>query len=237
MNRFEKGITMNDSVKYIEEYYLTLEQLETQSGTSKTRILEMIESQCLPDASYKITRSVQITSLFGSPSESETVLYYNQHSVEKIRTIEVKFKKQSLNEIAQDYSETFYNEYKDLLVKFDGKNNGFSELFSNEDIDEQKARPFILKEWNYVLDGTYGLCTTSASVEEIVRKEIRVKQIDILTNSCTKETLSEIEKAELIELIIDLDKVQALFTPQERPKTSRYKSIDRVVEKYKLNIL
>ena len=228
---------MNDSIKYIEDYYLTLEQLVEHSGISKSRILEMIELKCLPNASYKIIRSIQIISLFGSPSESETICYYNKYSVEKILEIESKSKKHPLSEIAQHYSYIFYNEYKHLLKKYDGETNGFKKLFSNEEIDEEKARPFIEKEWNYVLDGTYGLCTTTSSVEEIVKKEIRVKQIDTLTSSCTKETLSDDERIQLTELITDLDKVQALFTPQERPKTSRYKSIDRVIEKYKLNIL
>jgi hypothetical protein len=69
---------MNDSIKYIEDFYLTLEQLGIQSGVLKERILDMIASKSLPNASYQITRTVQITSLFGSSSKSQTIHYYNK---------------------------------------------------------------------------------------------------------------------------------------------------------------
>lgn len=225
---------MKESIKYIQSYYLTIKQLAEKSNVSESLILEMIEHKCLPDASYKVTESIQITSLFGNPTQFETVFYYNKHNISKIIQVTSLRKTLSYSEIAYKFKTQFYLEYKNLLVEQSGNINGFENLFINTEINEKEAKPFIEKEWNYVLDGTYGLCTTTSSVEEIVTKEVLVKKIDKLTDSCNKEILSDEETELLSQYISQLDKVQAMFAPHERHKTSRYKSIDRVVEKYKL---
>lgn len=227
---------MKHSVHYIRTHFLTLEQLSEYTNNSEETILEMIEKKCLPSSSYTVKETIQIESLFGNPEETYVTHYYNPHHTEKIKRIRHLRKSLSYTEIALQLKTEFVAAYKQELLKHQAENWGYEAYIRNGAIIQETADPFILKEWDYLLEGIYGLCTITSDVADIVKKEVLVKKITRLTDDGEKPSLSKEEKEKLTGYIQELNTVQAMFSPHERKKTSRYKWVDRIIERYQLTL-
>ncbi|UTW59478.1 hypothetical protein KFE96_03990 [Kordiimonas sp. SCSIO 12603] len=217
-----------DSALYIKSNYLTLEDVAVRSGISDARLIEMIEAGCLPHAAYRLEQTYEVSSIFGQHNHRESKGYYPYSHVEKAAALLEKNK--SWDELAIEEKERFRSIYKVTLEEHRAADFGMAEYFKKDgEAGGEAFEVFIASEWQHYLDGTYGLCTKTASAREIALKEVMIAKIKYLL---TSETFSEIELTELEKAVDTLDAVSAEFAPHERERSSRGQYIDAVRAKY-----
>ncbi|CAH9053367.1 hypothetical protein PSECIP111854_01156 [Pseudoalteromonas sp. CIP111854] len=95
----------------------------------------------------------------------------------------------------------------------------------------EKLSDHIKTEWTHFLSGTYGLCTRSGLPEDIAAKELAIAQINELT---AQSELDESKIEALTHAVNLLDGASSMFAPHERQRSSRYRLVDEVRRKYKL---
>lgn len=219
-----------DSYTYITSHFLTYEELEKRSGFDRSHIDAMIEAGCLPGPAYKIQASLSISSFFGEYPESEEVLYFPESHVAKIKSIGAM--EPPLEDMAKLLRHEFEEIYRAILEQQQAYQYGLGNLFSKHNIVEgSAAETFLDSEWRHYLDGTYGVCTRSASFEEIALKEVMIAKIKTLTARIEQAATGSLLKA-LREAVGQLDNVSAPFAPHEVTRSSRGKWIDAVREQY-----
>ena len=217
-----------DSALYIKSNYLTLEDVAVRAGVSSDRLIEMIEAGCLPHAAYRLDQTYEVSSFFGQHSRSESKGYYPYSHVEKVAALLEKSKDWA--ELALEEKERFRSIYKVTLEEYKAAGFGMAEYFTSDGKAGGAAfEEFIASEWQHYLDGTYGLCTKTASAREIALKEVMIAKIKHLL---TTEQFSDAELTELEKAVDILDEVSAEFAPHERERSSRGQYIDAVREKY-----
>jgi len=82
---------------------------------------------------------------------------------------------------------------------------------------------YMSEQFRHFMEGTYGLCTRTGRVTEIVRKEVAMHTIQYLSG------IGKLTEGEMITMqrAIDLlDEASAYFAPHEYAASSRAKYID-----------
>ncbi|WP_262693073.1 DUF6058 family natural product biosynthesis protein [Kordiimonas aquimaris] len=217
------------SYNYITENFISLEQLSTLSGATTREIESMIAAQCLPDAAYQLKGECTITSIFGDYVEEIRQSFFPNSYVDMVR--QILSDPRALEDIARSYKQVFYDGYRGYLIEFDAQNYGFHHLFdASGQVSGAAADAFFDSEWEHYRNGVYGLCTNSASIEEIATKEAMIARIKFLMS---KESPLSAPDTEMLKKAVDmLDKASAQFAPHEREASSRGKYIDAVNRQY-----
>jgi hypothetical protein len=86
------------------------------------------------------------------------------------------------------------------------------------------------QEWQYYLQGIYGICTLNATGAEIAKKEIAVKRLIDFNKKHGDKKLSDSEKKILTILNNEFNEVSNLFAPYQRKNSSRGKYLDKTLE-------
>lgn len=217
------------SYNYITENFLSLERLSALSGATTGEIESMIEAKCLPNAAYQLKGECTITSIFGEYVEELTQCFFPNSYVDMVCNI--LSDPRPYEDIAQSYKKTFYDGYRRHLVALNAQHYGFQHLFDETgEASGAAADAFLDSEWKHYINGVYGLCTNSASIEEIVTKEAMIARIQFLVSK--ENDLSALDTQTLKEAVDTLDKVSAQFAPHELAASSRGKYIDTVNLQY-----
>ena len=94
------------------------------------------------------------------------------------------------------------------------------------------AQALLEKEWQSYQQGTYGLCTKTASACDIAVKEAMIAKIKYLCQQVDDGLLSRFILNDLAQAVDMLDRVSAAFAPHERPHSSRHRYIDAIRANY-----
>ena len=91
--------------------------------------------------------------------------------------------------------------------------------------------------WDYILDGTWGLCLKNISVETMLKKEFARNALREVVSPEPGHALESAERARLEAAIADYEAAALPFAPHERGESSRVKEIGPAIEKYGLACL
>lgn len=219
-----------NSLDYIKQNFLTLAQLSDASGVSVQLIKQMIGAGCLPGPAYEVLQESSIRSVFGEHEEQVTAEYYPHSHVAKAQDIERSGV--SLAAVAAEQRRLFDQTYIDLLRAEKAAEFGLGHLCAPDGcVKGPELDAFLDTEWQHYLDGTYGLCTRSASFEEIAIKEIMIAKIKCLLGLLDAGE-SAVSFDDLAEAVDRLDTVSSPFAPHERQLSSRGQWIDSVRATY-----
>jgi len=218
------------SIDYITENFLTLEKLATLSKVPVEQLREMMAANCLPGPAYEVTGHYTVRSIFGEHQETVCRAYYPKSHVVKAQAIAANSDGYSKQNAA--LRQAFYRDYKKILVTKKAVDFGLEHLFDEAgQVKGDAADKLLASEWQHYLDGTYGLCTRGASVEEIAMKETMIAKIIYLTDLLDQEKSQSL--VDDLRCAVDaLDAVSAPFGPHEVASSSRGRYIDAVREKY-----
>jgi tRNA splicing endonuclease len=199
-------------VKYLQSNFLSYQEIIEQAGVSKV-VFDTLQAQgAVPKPSYQFGFSITCDSYFGEHTVPRVqYLYYAQGCVKWLS--EVCHLKDN-QAIYAHFKAEFLREYEALLIQ------GFYFKYEMEDnaLDE-----YIREQFQHFIKGTYGLCTRTGRVAEIVRKEIAIATIQRLSRiaDLTANDAKKMQKA--IDL---LDEASAYFTAHEYEVSTRAKYID-----------
>ena len=206
-------------INYLNNNFHTKQTLLKLCDISSEELLRLQIQQITPKCSYKIKFSVNCDSFFGDYDNQEVTEYYAKGTVEWLKLV----KKSSSEHAFTIFSERYQRQLKQL------QKQGFNSIEEklNGDIVQ-----YLKEEWQHFLNGTYGLCTQSGLPEDIASKALAIIEINRLINF---DNLNVLQRQELKRVVDLLDQVSALFAPHERLKSSRYRLVDQVREKYQLS--
>ncbi|MFT5758389.1 MAG: hypothetical protein ACI9LM_003130 [Alteromonadaceae bacterium] len=207
-------------INYLNAHFHTEYTLLKLSNTSAEELLNLQTQQLMPTCSYQLNQSVTCHSFFGGYDAQKHTQYYAKGYVEWLKIIK--------NSSPENAFSIFLKRYQKQLNQL--KTQGLS---CEDDKLNNKLNDHIKSEWQHFLNGTYGLCTRSGLPEDIANKELAILEINRLISL---DPLSTEQLQKLNEVVNLLDKSSALFAPHERIKSSRYRLIDQVREKYQLFI-
>lgn len=217
------------SLQYIEDNYLTLEGLSEQSFLPKETIQSYIDAECLPKSSYKVTRNILINSFLGQCNEESDIIdYFPISMLAKFERIHSLANEMSLKDVNKVLYERFINIYTETLHEHEAHLWGLDPYISATGTLLPDGKTFLDEEWHHYLNGTYGICTKTASAEDIALKEVSIAKIKFLLSLNEAAPLSSSHSENLKAAVGQLDKVSAAFAPYEVKNSSRQKYINEV---------
>jgi hypothetical protein len=206
-------------IKYLNDNFLTREELFDITKVQEHEFLDYQNDKLMPTASYSLKLEMSSDSFFGVHKENLSIEYYAKGYCSWLGIIR-SLKEQDL--IYQEFSTRYEKTVRHL------KSLGYHSPAPKVNVD---LRTHISEEWEYFIQGIYGLCTKTGLPEDIAAKEFAIIQINEISE---KETLNDDETKNLIRAVNLLDNVSSAFAPHERLKSSRHRLIDEIRRKYKL---
>lgn len=218
------------SLEYILAHFISLPQLATLSGETPESIDRYIAARCLPGPAYRLDGKVYLSSIFGEHGERWDTAFFPRSHVAKLQ--DIARREEPLEAISAGLEAGFKDEYRSLLVELQAFEGGMPEVFTPDGtVGGDAAEALLDSEWNHYMDGTYGLCTRSATVREIATKEITIARIKQLAASL-EHSPSEATRAELAQAVDLLDSVSAPFAPHEVSRSSRQSYITDIKHRF-----
>jgi hypothetical protein len=218
------------SLDYILANFLTIEELSLKSEVEVQSLRQMMKAGCLPGPAYTIAFDCHINSVFGDHAEQLLREYFPVSHIDKAKAFSTSAI--SLSALAEKTKRSFLLIYKKRMEAYGAAAFGLQRFFTKDGrVGGLEAERFLEEEWQHYLAGTYGLCTRTATADDIATKEIMTAKIKYLTakldNQHDDQTI-----VLLADAVEQLDAVSAPFAPHEVGRSSRYTYIDAVREKY-----
>lgn len=110
----------------------------------------------------------------------------------------------------------------DAAAKF-----GWSHLFKGGELSPHRFQAAATQLWHEWLEGGWAVCLKRFSGHDVVTKDIEVERIPALLEG-------RAPAADLIDAMLRFDEIIQPFAPFERPISSRYRVIDKVVADHDL---
>jgi len=211
-------ITAQAVQAYIDAHYLELETLAVRAGSSAATIRSFEEAGCIPGASFVTGGEMVCTSTFGSYRLPAAPRRYYHPSV-------LGWVEKAL-ELAQDRD--LPEVARRMRAAFD---RDFAEALAGQAPPWPRGADYA---WDYILDGTWGLCLKDITVETLLKKEFARKAFREIIAPEPDHKLSAAERTRLEAAIADYEEVALPFAPHEAPESSRVKEIRPAVEKHGL---
>jgi len=211
-------VKRDDVQRYLDGHYLRLEELAARAGAAPERIMELIDSQCVPPHSHEVRGVVVFASTFGEYSAAVPPLrYYHPSLADWARKANALARRHSLADVARRMRKDFEQAFE---AELDGR-----------------APPWLRgvdHAWAYLMDGTWGLCLKVISVQSLLQKEFARQAIANLVSQDPRHELSPAARAALIAAIEAYKQVAADFGPHELGDSSRSREVGAAIEKYGL---
>jgi hypothetical protein len=213
--------TAQDVQDYLETHnYMTLEGLAERAGTTPSQIRALEDAQCIPAASYVLGGEVTFTSSFGTyalPVAPQryyhpTILRWVMKAMDLARSL-------SLADAARIVRANFDKEFNEAL-------NGAEPPWP-------RGADYA---WDFMTDGTWGLCLKNVTAADLLTKERARAVIRRIVQPESDHILTHEERAELETALRNFEKVALPFSPHEVADSSRHKEIRPAVEKYGINV-
>lgn len=226
-----KSYSASDIINYLEQHYLTIDQLADQAHISSEQLDTLIANACIPKHSHQVRHQIVFrTEIFGDTTITQQDNFYYHSTLVKWAVIADQYSKTlSLCEVANKIKADFVIELRQALIEIDGARQAFDYCFDDSgnllDIGIDK----IMKEhWPYIMDGTYGVCLKSISAKNILIKTMSVSVLEKWVNGNENKN----KKAQHSQTILAAelyDSVTSCFGPHEISKSTR----DRLYSKFK----
>lgn len=208
-----------DLISYLSKNFLTLPELLKKARISENELRILQKQETLPQCSYRLNLSINCDSMFGDHKSMASVEYFSRYSCEWLKVLRSEV--QGLTAF-----DVFSTRYKAELSRLN--NLGFESCSAELNLGLDKH---LQEEWRQFLDGSYGLCTSNGTPEEIAAKSLTGA---IILPLARRDTLNITEKIRLKKAVDLLADVSAEFAPHERLRSSRYKLVERVRQKFSL---
>ena len=216
---------MNNDIKYIKENFIEANELCQIVGISLQELEELIKNELIPNASYKVNITYEISSPLGDEKVASEIQKYFPKSIIDLIKRNRKLKKSS------DFKKILKAEFIETFVKSSDNKFGYDGIIKeNGSVDIEKLNLAFEEEWQYYLQGIYGICTLNGTGIEIAKKEIAVKKLIVFNKEHSEKKLTDNDKETLNILNTKFNEVSNLFAPYQRESSSRGKYLDKILE-------
>lgn len=200
----------------LEHDFLKPDELAKRTGTTPDQILALEEAQCIPAASYVVEGEMTVTSSFGTYHLPVTPGRYYHPSVEGWVAKALSLAQtRELGDVA-----------KIVRAEFD---QHFVEALNGNPPPWPGGSDYA---WNYMTDGTWGICLKNINMEHLLTKEYARATIRQIVSTDTADELTREEREQLIAAILAYRRVTMPFAPHEFDESSTQREINPAIEKY-----
>ena len=213
----------NISAQEVQQYlldhdYLKPDELAERTGTTPDQILALEAAKCIPAASYVVEGVLNVTSSFGTyPLPVVPERYYHPSIEGWVAEVLSLAKERELGEVA-----------KIVRAEFD---RHFEEALKGNPPPWPDGADYA---WNYMTDGTWGICLKNIDMEHLLTKEYARATIRQIMSSDATDDLTASEREQLIAAIIAYRRVTMPFAPHEFDESSTQVEVQPAIEKYNL---
>jgi len=216
---------MDIDIKYIEDNFIELNELCKISEISSQELNALIENELIPNSSYEVNATYKINSPLGDEKTiSEVKKYYPKSVIDLIQ------KNKNLNS-SSEFKESLKKEFINTFINNSNNRFGYDNITEEDGtVNMDKLNSVFEQEWQYYLQGIYGICTLNGTGAEIAKKEIAVKRLIDFNEKYGADKLSDSNTKTLTLLNNEFNEVSNLFAPYQRVKSSRGKYLDKILE-------
>lgn len=217
------GDQLADSVAnlaYLSQHYYTLAQIAEQSGVDEPRLLAMIERACLPPHSHEVSFNFTCsTVLWGESAFVSKQHFYPNALIAWAKRAALLSASMPLDQVATQVRDDFFVELQQALLHCVGARVANPTCFGDDGaFDAAGLHAWQQQTWDYVMDGTYGICLREISARNIVRKGAAVHHLSLALAS---PPIDGSATTELDFFLREYDDVASDFAPLERARSSR----------------
>lgn len=209
------------SVQQVQQYLLDQDflkpaQLARRTGMTPDQILALEDAQCIPAASYIVEGEMTVTSSFGSYQLPLTPERYYHSSIEAwVVAAQSLAQTRELGEVAKIVRARFDEDFEQAL---DGKSPPWP---GGADY-----------AWNYMTDGTWGICLKNVDMKHLLTKEYARATVRQLEAKDRSDELTANDREQLVAAILAYREVTMPFAPHEFEESSTQCEINPAIEKY-----
>lgn len=214
------AVTAQEVQAYMRaQNYLTLDELAAQAGTMPDRIREIEAAHCIPATSYVVGGEMSFTSSFGTYHlPVRETRYYHPDIVRWARQALQLLETMDLTEAARTVRADFDAEFDRLLGGAPPPWPGGADY-----------------AWNYIVDGTWGLCLKDVDVASLLAKEQARVTIRSIVKPDADHALTGDERRSLQEALAGFETVALPFAPHEVADSCRHSELGPAIRKYGLS--
>lgn len=213
------NISAQDVLQYLQEQdFLKPEELAKRTDTTPEQIRALEQTRCIPAASYVLAGEMTVTSSFGKYQLPVIPERYYHPSIQGwvIEALSLA-QTRELSDVA-----------KLVRVEFD---KHFAEALNGERPPWPDGADYA---WDYLVDGTWGICLKTIDMEHLLTKEnARATIRQIMSTDSTGE-LSEEQRDQLVAAIRGYRQVTMPFAPHEFDESSTQQEIQPAIDKYNI---
>ncbi len=213
----------NISAQEIQQYlldqdYLKPDELAQRTGTTPDRILALEDAQCIPAASYVVEGEMTVTSSFGTYRLPVTPDRYYHPSIEGWVAEALSLAQtHELSDVASIVRAQFDKHFQAALKGNPPPWPGGSNY-----------------AWNYITDGTWGICLKKIDTAHLLTKEFARATIRQIDSKQKADELTGDERKQLIAAILAYREVTMPFAPHEFDQSSTQCEINPAIEKFNI---
>ena len=213
---------IKDILNYLNNNYLTIEQLANQADLHLEQLKALIANSCIPKHSHTITHQIVFhTDIFGdSIITNQQIFYYHPSLVRWAVKAGQYLKTANFNDVADNMKNDFIQELRQTLIETAEAKQVFKYCFNDGGaLLKEGVEKVMMEHWPHIMDGTYGVCLKEISAKSVIIKSITVSILEKWVNNTDLEkeyTYNETNDA--AELY---DKVAACFGPHEISQSTR----------------
>ncbi len=213
------SVSAQDVQQYLlEQGYLKPDELAKRTGTTPDQILALENAKCIPAASYVVEGEMTVTSSFGTYHLPVTPERYYHPSIEVWATEALSLAQtRELSDVAKIVRTEFEKHFEEALNGKPPPWPGGSDY-----------------AWNYVTDGTWGICLKNINMEHLLTKEYARATIRQIDSMDTADELTSDKREQLIAAILAYREVTMPFAPHEFDESSTQCEINPAVEKFNI---
>ena len=216
-------ITAQAVQAYIDAHYLELETLAARAGCSAAAVRSLEEAACVPGASFVTGGEMVCTSTFGRyrlPAAPRR--YYHPSVLGWVEKALGLAQDRELAEVARRMRAAFDGEFAEALA-------GQAPPWAGHDLNAGADYA-----WDYILDGTWGLCLKDITAKNMLKKEFARNTLREIISPDPAHALNSDDRTRLEAAIADYEDVALPFAPHEAPESSRVKEIGPAIVRYGL---
>ncbi|WP_018676177.1 DUF6058 family natural product biosynthesis protein [Riemerella columbina] len=216
--------TKDINLRYIIQNYIELEDLAEQTKFSTDEIKQMITQNIVPDYSYKVLKTIDISSPLNDVYQVKREEKYFPKATLKLL---LKLKNTPLSP-----KQVKHNFKGNLLKAILKKQDFYPQLFdTNKQLIKKNFETLAEEKWHYYINGVYGICTYNVDEEAIINKNIAVQELKIFNESFfNNDKLTAEQEQQLKKLNEDYNAVATIFAPYQRENSTRGLYLDRILK-------
>jgi len=199
--------TYEETLDYLQQHYLTLEQLAERSGLAPAQLEALIAGGLMPGHSHEATFSLTIYARVNGhhPTEVRRVRYYHPDLVELATVADT---------VAKDLSPA------DAAAAIRSRHDDAVRQASSLQADDPALRALADDAWVW-RDGTIGVCLQRFSPADIVRKTAAVEALAAALEQAASEGPTSVDRYRLDAALAAYAAVAGPFGPHERGSSTR----------------